>query len=189
MVKKLINRLLTYVIEFIVSVLYSTLKPLNKYLKIIIAIVRMAIWKKKLKSCGMGTLIYPHVIIHAPNNVSLGENVSLVDYVHIWGSGGVSIGDYSIIAAHAIITSITHESESKLYALANIKRPVIIGKNVWIGSGAIILPGVAIGNNAIIGAGSVVTKNVEANTTVVGIPAKVVRNNMIKRDVPIADMN
>ena len=53
--------------------------------------------------------------------------------------------------------------------------PIHIGKGVWIGSGAKILPGVSIGDNAIVGAGAVVTKDVEANTIVVGMPAKPVR--------------
>ena len=51
-------------------------------------------------------------------------------------------------------------------------RPVRIGRNVWIGGGAIILPGVTIGDDALIGAGSVVTKDVAAGTTMVGNPAR-----------------
>ena len=53
---------------------------------------------------------------------------------------------------------------------------VIIGNNVWIGSGANILPGVSIGDNSIIGAGSVVIKDIPANSVAVGIPAKVIKN-------------
>ncbi len=52
-----------------------------------------------------------------------------------------------------------------------IKKPVKVGNRVWIGSSAIILPGVTIGNNAIIGAGSVVTKDVDEYTIVAGVPA------------------
>jgi len=52
-------------------------------------------------------------------------------------------------------------------------RPVRIGRNVWIGGGAIILPGVTIGDDAIVGAGSVVTRDVPAGATVVGNPARV----------------
>ena len=53
---------------------------------------------------------------------------------------------------------------------------MIIGNNVWIGSGANILPGVSIGDNSIIGAGSVVIKDIPANSVAVGIPAKVIKN-------------
>lgn len=55
------------------------------------------------------------------------------------------------------------------------KGPVIIGKNVWIGDKATVLPGVTIGDGAIIGANSVVTKDIPANSIAVGIPAKVVK--------------
>ena len=55
--------------------------------------------------------------------------------------------------------------------------PVIIGNNVWIGGGAIILPGVTIGNNVVIGAGSVVTKNIPDNVIAAGSPCRVIRRN------------
>ncbi|MEG2632990.1 MAG: DapH/DapD/GlmU-related protein, partial [Oscillospiraceae bacterium] len=56
--------------------------------------------------------------------------------------------------------------------------PVHIGNNVWIGGGAIILPGVTIGDNAVIGAGSVVTKDIPSNTVAVGNPCRVLRQNI-----------
>ena len=90
------------------------------------------------------------------------------------GGGGVEIGDNVIIASHSVITSQTHDRNSKLYRKENIMKPVKIGDNVWIGAGAIILPGVSIGNSSIVGAGSVVTKDVLSNTVVMGIPARVV---------------
>lgn len=58
-------------------------------------------------------------------------------------------------------------------AMLEFSRPIIIGANVWIGGGAIILPGITIGDNAIIGAGSVVTLDVPANATAIGNPARV----------------
>ena len=53
--------------------------------------------------------------------------------------------------------------------------PIVIGKNVWIGANAMIVPGVTVGDNAIIGAGAVVTKDVPANAVVAGVPAKVMK--------------
>ncbi|MGB9928788.1 MAG: DapH/DapD/GlmU-related protein, partial [Methanosarcina sp.] len=54
-------------------------------------------------------------------------------------------------------------------------KPIIIGKNVWIGSGAIVVPGITIGDNAVIAAGAVVTKDVNENTVVAGVPAREVK--------------
>lgn len=53
--------------------------------------------------------------------------------------------------------------------------PIVLGKNVWVGSNATILQGVTIGDNAVVGAGAVVTKDVEANTIVGGVPAKLIK--------------
>ena len=53
--------------------------------------------------------------------------------------------------------------------------PIVLGKNVWIGSNATILQGVTIGDNAVVGAGTVVTKDVEANTVVGGVPAHFIK--------------
>ena len=56
-----------------------------------------------------------------------------------------------------------------------IKKPVIIGDNVEIGSNAVILPGVEIGNNSTIGAGAVVVENIPPNSIAAGVPAKVIK--------------
>ena len=54
-------------------------------------------------------------------------------------------------------------------------RPITIGNNVWIGAGAVVLPGVTIGDNTVIGAGSIVTKDIPAHVVAVGNPCKVLR--------------
>ncbi len=56
-----------------------------------------------------------------------------------------------------------------------VAKPIKIEDNVWIGGGAILLPGVRVGRNAVVGAGAVVTRNVPANTVVAGNPARVIR--------------
>ena len=65
--------------------------------------------------------------------------------------------------------------EEKIQGL-EYAHPVNIGNNVWICTGAIILPGVTIGDNSVIGAGSVVTKDIEPNSLAVGNPCKVIRS-------------
>lgn len=133
-------------------------------------------WSVKLKSVGDNIKINKYVVIRAPGNVSLGSGVVIAEFVHIWGGGGVDIGDNVIIASHVAITSQSHSFGSELYKSTSLDKPVSIGNNVWIGAGAIILPGVTIGDNSVIGAGSVVTKDVPGSVIAYGVPASVQRS-------------
>jgi lipopolysaccharide O-acetyltransferase len=115
----------------------------------------------------------------------IGANVELNDSVHIGALERIEIGDYALIASRVFITDHNHglyDTRDPASAptvppgrrpLAS--RPVTIGRNVWIGEQACILPGVTIGDGAIIGAGSVVTRDVPTNSIVAGNPAKVIR--------------
>jgi maltose O-acetyltransferase len=132
-------------------------------------------FKKTLKYCGENTFIQFPVRIEGPEHIFLGNNVSINAFVHMWGHGGITVGNDSLIASHVSINSVTHDTHAVLYRETVIEKPVTIGNNVWIGSHAVILPGVTIGDNAIIGAGSVITKDVPANVVVAGVPAKIIR--------------
>lgn len=142
--------------------------------------ISLTYWKFRLKHFGVGSYIYRGAKIYSPKMVEIGNNVSINDFVHIWGGGGVQIGSDTLIAAHTTITSQTHDAKAltsgRLYRQTMIRKNVFIGSNVWIGSGAIILPGVTIGNNSIIAAGAVVTKDIPAHCLVAGVPAKIIKN-------------
>jgi acetyltransferase-like isoleucine patch superfamily enzyme len=111
------------------------------------------------------------VVINNADHLRIGARVSINAFVHIWALGGVTIGDDTLIASHVAITSLTHDPRAELFSASLQSRPIVIGRNVWIGTHAVILPGVTIGDGAIIGAGAVVTKDVAPRTVVVGIPA------------------
>ena len=136
-------------------------------------------WRMRLRSFGEGSYIYRMARIYVPRSVSIGRNVSINDFVHIWGAGGVTIGDNTLVAAHSVISSQTHDVEALergvLYRQTHLAREVRIGRNVWIGSGAVILPGITIGDDSVVAAGAVVTKNVPPKTLVAGVPAQAVR--------------
>ena len=85
----------------------------------------------------------------------------------------VSIGDGTQIGTGVQILTADHPRDAVERA-AGLEwgRPIRIGRNVWLGGGAIILPGVTVGDDALIGAGSVVTRDVPAGATVVGNPAR-----------------
>lgn len=108
-------------------------------------------------------------------NVSLGINVSIAENVLIYRTAPVTIGDDTMIAPNVIIHTSTHDYNYHPMWTRRIDRPVEIGKHVWIGCGAIILPGVKIGDYAVIAAGSVVTAHVPSSAIVAGNPARIIK--------------
>ena len=87
----------------------------------------------------------------------------------------MSIGDDTLIGHNVVIATLNHDLAPSRRADMH-PAPVAIGRNVWIGSNATILPGVHIGDDAVVAAASVVTKDVPAGAVVVGSPARVVRS-------------
>ena len=89
----------------------------------------------------------------------------------------VTFGDNVFIAPNCSFTTAEHptDPEQRKRGL-EIAKPIRVGNNVWIGTGAIVLAGVTIGDNAVIGAGSVVTKDIPANVVAAGVPCRVLRN-------------
>ena len=110
-------------------------------------------------------------------NINLGERVYLNAGCTVLDSGSVEIGAGSMLGPGVHIYCADHHRDITLRGQGIERaRPVVIGKDVWIGGGALILPGVTIGDGAIVGAGSVVTKSVAAGDTVVGNPARSMRD-------------
>jgi maltose O-acetyltransferase len=149
------------------------------------ALLRMDRWLQKLRTdalirrfaaCGRDVSIQWPVVINGADHLRVGNGVSINAFVHIWAQGGVSIGDSTLIASHVAITSLTHGTDAENFAGSLVSKPVEIGRNVWIGSHAVVLPGVTIGDGAIVGAGAVGTRNVEAGDRVAGVPAVSIRS-------------
>ena len=138
---------------------------------------REALLKEMLAEVGEGCYIEPpfhanlgggHV--HLGKYVYANFNLTMVDDTHIY------VGDYTMIGPNVTVATAGHpilpELREKLY---QYNMPVHIGRNCWIGAGAVILPGVTIGDNSVIGAGSVVTKDIPENVVAVGNPCRVLR--------------
>lgn len=108
--------------------------------------------------------------VHFGKRVVVNFNCMFVD------DGDIFIGDDVMIGPGCILATAIHPISPRLrkYKIQRNKQ-IHIGNNVWLGGGAIVLPGVSIGDNSIVGAGSVVTKDVPASCIVVGNPAKVLR--------------
>jgi acetyltransferase-like isoleucine patch superfamily enzyme len=109
--------------------------------------------------------------------IRLGSHVRVNAGCHIVSHNNISIGDHCLIGELVSIRDADHGSEeNQLMRLQSSQAaPIIIGKDVWIGRGSIILKGVEIGTGAIVGANSVVTKNVSSGAVVAGNPAKFIK--------------
>ena len=128
---------------------------------------------ERLATVGEGAMIRPPFHCDYGFNISLGANVFLNFNCVILDVVEVTIGDKTQIGPGVQILTADHPRDAANRASGlEFGRPIRIGRNVWIGGGAIILPGVTIGDNAVIGAGSVVTRDVPAGVTAFGNPAR-----------------
>ena len=134
---------------------------------------RHAMLCERFARVGEGAVIRPPFHCDYGYNISLGDGVFLNFNCVILDVVEVVIGDRTQIGPAVQIYAADHprDAETRKTGL-EFGRPVRIGADVWIGGGAILLPGVTIGDGALIGAGSVVTRDVAAGQTVAGNPAR-----------------
>lgn len=136
--------------------------------------VRLLFSKLIGKQVDESFMMFPPFYTDCGRNITIGKNVFINSCCNFQDQGGITIGDDSLIGHKVMLATLNHgftpEDRGSLYPV-----PIIIGKNVWIGASATLLPGVTIGDNAMIAAGAVVTKDVPQNTVIAGIPAKVIR--------------
>ena len=118
--------------------------------------------------------LFPPFFADCPENIHLGKEIFINSGCRFQAQGGIYIGDKCLIGHNTVIATINHEIDPE-NRRDLIPRRVNIGKNVWIGAGSVILPGVSIGDNSIIGAGSIVNKDIPENSIAVGNPCKVIR--------------
>src|SRR3546814_10600670 len=122
------------------------------------------------------------VFVETPFRCAYGVNTHLGDGVYIntgcviLDCARVEIGARTLLGpAVQIYTAIHPLDPVERAAFIETARPVTLGRSVWVGGAAVLLPGVSVGDNAVVGAGSVVTKDVPANCVVAGNPAKVIQ--------------
>lgn len=122
------------------------------------------------------------------NNIYFGNNCEVNMNCTFLDDNKIVVGDHALIAPNVQIYTAFHPTnaaerfgkpmEDGSFVFCKTQTaPVTIGDNVWIGGGAILLPGVTIGDNVVIGAGSVVTKDIPSNTIAYGNPCRVIREN------------
>lgn len=110
--------------------------------------------------------------VHLGSHIYANFNLTCVDDGHIY------IGDWTEIGPNVTIATAGHPIDPDLRKdpILQYNKDVHIGSNVWIGAGALIMPGVSIGDNTVIGAGSVVTKDIPSDAVAYGNPCRVIRS-------------
>ncbi|MGE9985304.1 DapH/DapD/GlmU-related protein [Desulfovibrio sp. SGI.169] len=115
--------------------------------------------------------LFPPFYTDFGKNIRLGKNVFINACCCFQDQGGITVGDGAFIGHRVTLATINHglrPDERHIHHVA----PIIIGENVWIGSGAIVLPGVTVGDGSVVAAGAVVSRSVEAGSIVGGVPAR-----------------
>lgn len=137
---------------------------------------------------GANLWITPPFFVDYGVNICFGDNCEVNMNCTFLDDNRIVIGDNALIAPNVQIYTAFHPTraadrfgrprEDGRFAFCKTQTaPVVIGDNVWIGGGAIILPGVTIGDNVVIGAGSVVTKDIPSDKVAIGSPCRPVREN------------
>lgn len=119
--------------------------------------------------------LFPPFYTDCGKNIHIGKHVFINMGCKFQDQGGIFIGDGVLIGHNVVLATLNHAMQPERRS-DMLPAPIHIGKRVWIGSNATVLPGVTIGDGAVVAAGAVVTRDVPANTVVGGVPAKVIRH-------------
>lgn len=138
---------------------------------------RQAIMRAMFGSLGEGVYIEPPFHSNwGGRNVHVGDNVYMNFGVTMVDDETITIGEATMLGPHVVLATAAHPLQPELRSrAAQYNLPVTIGRNVWLGAGVIVLPGVSIGDNSVVGAGAVVTKDIPANSVAYGNPCRTVR--------------
>jgi acetyltransferase-like isoleucine patch superfamily enzyme len=136
--------------------------------------VRALLTRLTGKTVDESVALFPPFYSEFGKNLTLGKEVFINLGCRFQDTGGITIGDGSLIGHGSTLTTLNHGIDPDRRA-DMIPAPILIGRKVWLGAAATVVPGVTIGDGAIVGAGAVVTKDVPANTIVAGVPAKLIR--------------
>ena len=130
---------------------------------------------------GEGSRIRRNSVLKVDGDLHIGHH-TVIGYGNVLHCAeSISFGDWSGCAEYVTITDSTHHHDGEdAHFRSNVTSdPVVVGKNVWFGSKATVLPGVRVGHNAVVAAHALVIKDVPEGTIVGGVPAKVIADRAL----------
>lgn len=170
--QKIVNRFLNILLDFELMLLrWVGYIPCHCTRRFFYRLVGMKI--------GKGSVIHMWANFFNPRGVEIGEDTIIGDHCFLDGRAKLKIGSHVAIASQVLIYNSEHDIHSEDFY--PIEEPIEIGDYVFIGSRAIILPGVKIGRGAVVAAGAVVTRDVAPGKIIGGVPAKVIGERKIKK--------
>src|SRR5678816_2391875 len=137
---------------------------------------RRAIPRELFGRGGESVWMQPPVFCDYGSNIELGERVFFNFNCVVLDVCRVQIGDFTLFGPGVQVLTPMHPLDPELRRRQEFGKPVEIGSDVWVGGGALILPGVRIGSRSVIGAGSVVTRDVPEGVLAAGNPCRVIRS-------------
>ena len=154
-------------------VLFIRYNPYNYSIKL-----RNLFYKYLFKSSGNNFNILDSVVINFPENISIGNKVSIHQFCYFDSQDEIIVGSNVSIGNSVKFITSSHKFLDKNDLIKNqgvTTKPIIIEENVWIGCGVTILQGVKISKNSIIGANSLVNKDIPQDSIAAGVPCKVIK--------------
>ena len=132
--------------------------------------------RQSIGHCGDNVFIEPDIHFDYGYNISLGNHFYANFNPVMLDVAPITIGNHVLLGPNVQLITATHPlNPAERASGLELAFPITIGDHVWIGAGAIVLPGVTIGDNVVVGAGSVVTKDIPDNQVVAGNPARFIR--------------
>jgi maltose O-acetyltransferase len=144
-------------------------------------ILRAAAAKASFNRCAGMAWIQPRVTIVHGERIRAGSALGINSGTYINGIGRITFGDNVLIGSNVTISSGQHPIDGILppvFHRQSIPRPISIGNDVWIGAGAVILPGITLADGTVIGANAVVNRDTQPYGIYVGVPARLIRSRL-----------
>jgi len=168
----------------------------NKLFFLIQALLRyfpykLGIWLRNLfyptffKSYGKHVRIFDSIVIKFPNDIEIGDHVTINQFCYIVGKGGLNIGNDVMIGAGTKITTTSHDFEDIIKPMSQQKitcLPILLEDDIWLGFNVIVMGGANIGKGSILAAGSVVLgKTYPPFSILGGVPASIIRSRIVNK--------
>ena len=141
-------------------------------------VVRTLFYKMLFKRLSGMAWIQPGVTFVETNRLVVGKNFGVNTGTYINAIGGITMGDYVLIGSNVTISSGRHTIEGRMppvFARPAVPLPIVIEDDVWIGAGAVIMPGIRLRRGTVVGANAVGTRDTEEYSVMIGVPARKIR--------------